>query len=111
MVIQPRLPEDKESFKAAWIFLDRKYLLPFRIVLFAPDGKSTKDFTLWGTQANKEFDDRYFQGGVPRRDPSDRRPPWKVVRNPDAQGRPRGDGAVPERQPALRPAGADRQQR
>src|SRR5262249_11337386 len=85
VVVQPRLQEDRETFKTAWIFLDPKYLLPLRIVLFAPDGKSTKDFQLWGIQANKEFEDRIFQGGVPPRNPADRRAPWKVVRNPDAQ--------------------------
>jgi TIGR03009 family protein len=111
VVIQPRLQEDKESFKTAWIFLHTKYLLPLRIVLFAPDGKSTKDFRLWGIQANKEYADRIFQGGVPPRNPADRRPPWKVVRNPDAQGRPRGDAAVPDRQPALRPPGPGLQRR
>jgi hypothetical protein len=111
VVIQPRLQEDRESFKTAWIFLDPKFLLPLRIVLFAPDGKSTKDFQLWGIQANKEFEDRIFQGGVPPRNPADRRPPWKVVRNPDAQGRPRGEAVAPDRQPAMRPAGPGLQRR
>jgi TIGR03009 family protein len=111
VVVQPRLQQDQESFKKAWIWLHPTYLLPLRIVLFAPDGKSTKDFRLGDIKANKPFEDRDFQGGVPPGQPGDRRPPWKVVRNPDAQGRPRAEGAVPDRQPALRPPGPDRQRR
>jgi TIGR03009 family protein len=112
VVIQPRLQEDQESFKTAWIFLDRNFLLPLRIVLFSPDNKSSKDFRLSGHRANKEVGDEYFQGGVPARKPNDPRPPWKVIRNPEAQGRPpRGNLAAPARQPAgqstMRPATSD----
>src|SRR5262249_21932659 len=101
--VQPRLQEDRESFKTAWIRLDRQFLLPVRIVLFSPDGKSTKDFRLSEIQPNKDFSDRIFQGGVPTRQPGDPRPPWKVIRNPDAQGRPRGDAAAPRPPPGAHP--------
>ena len=45
-MIKPLLQEDQESFSTAWVYLDKKFLLPTRIYLLAPDGKSSKDFRL-----------------------------------------------------------------
>ena len=62
VVIKPRLKEDKENFSTAWVFLDRKFLLPVRIILYTPDGQSTRDFKLSNIQANQGVSDKTFQG-------------------------------------------------
>jgi TIGR03009 family protein len=102
----PRLEIDRESFLQAYIQLDRKFLLPSRIFLLAPDGKSTKDFKIRSSEANppRKISDAYFEGEIPPK-------PWTVVRNPDAEGRPQPQPAGPgmqraparRSQPALRP--------
>jgi len=76
--IKPLFPEEKERFSYAWIKLDRNFLLPSRIVLIAPDGKSSQDFHLSAINANnpKGVDARMFKGVNPGK-------PWKVVRNPE----------------------------
>jgi TIGR03009 family protein len=73
--IKPRLAEDKESFSLAFVNLDRDYLLPIRILMKSPDGKSQKDFRLGPMYPNKPVNDKNFEG----------KPlgsPWKIVRNP-----------------------------
>lgn len=75
--IKPRLDVDKESFSQAFVQLDRKYLLPIRIVLMSPDGKSKKDFQLGPIEPNKAVDDSNFQGKPIAN--------WKVIRNPSAE--------------------------
>jgi TIGR03009 family protein len=80
--IKPKLQEDKESFSIAFVNLDRKYLLPVRIMLKSPDGKSLKDFRLGPMYPNKAVNDKNFEG----------KPlgsPWKIVRNPAGEDRPR----------------------
>jgi TIGR03009 family protein len=95
--VLPLKPIDQESFSKAFLQLDRRYLLPTRIYLISPDGKSTKDFTLTAIKPNVEVADENFQGKT--------LPNWKVVRNPDGDGKPapvqRG-ARPPMRQPALR---------
>ena len=62
--IIPRLPIDQESFKLAFVTLDRQlYLLPRRILLIATDGKSSKDFELQLTKqaANCDVADENFR--------------------------------------------------
>jgi TIGR03009 family protein len=103
LAIHPRLQEDKESFKAALVVLERQYLLPARIFLISPDNKSSKDFRLEVINPNQTVNERIFQGVVLRG--------WKVIRNPDAQGRPRGNAAAAPGQPALRPRESDLPQR
>jgi len=75
--IKPLFQEEKERFSFAWISLDRAFLLPKRIVLIAPDGKSMQDFRLSAINANNPggVDGRMFKGVNPGK-------PWKVVRNP-----------------------------
>jgi TIGR03009 family protein len=90
VVVQPKLAQDRESFKKAWVFLDPQFLLPLRIVLFAPDGKSTKDFHLSGIQPNAAVDNRYFEGVGLRG--------WKVIRDPQAPGNPRANAGADPRQ-------------
>jgi len=108
--ILPRLPIDQESFKLAFVTLDRQlYLLPRRIILFAPDGKSSKDFVLKLRKqaANCVVMDANF---VPKETPG-----WKVIRNPGGDGKPAprpaqpaaagagaGADAPPVQQPAMR---------
>ena len=83
--IKPRLPEDEESFSIAFVNLDRTRLLPDRILMKSPDGKSQKDFRLGPMYPNKAVNDKNFEG----------KPlgsPWKIVRNPAGDDRPRQAG-------------------
>ncbi len=98
--IKPKLPEDKESFSIAFVNLDRKFLLPVRILMKSPDGKSQKDFRLGPMYPNKVVNDKNFEG----------KPlgsPWKIVRNPAGEGeeRPRA-GAERARDAQGEPAAA-----
>ncbi|MBV8129045.1 MAG: hypothetical protein JO114_15465 [Planctomycetaceae bacterium] len=80
--ITPKLQEDKESFSIAFVNLDRRFLLPVRIMLKSPDGKSLKDFRLGPMYPNRVVNDKNFEG----------KPlgsPWKIVRNPAGEDRPR----------------------
>jgi len=91
VMIMPLFKEEKERFSFAWIYLDREYLLPKRIVLIAPDRKSSQDFHLSNISANNPVDARKFAFVNP---PVDARKsgvlnhgkPWKVVRNPGELG-------------------------
>ncbi len=96
--IRPKLQEDKESFSIAFVNLDRKYLLPVRILMKSPDGKSQKDFKLREMYPNKVVNDKNFEG----------KPlgsPWKIVRNPGGDDRPR-EGGNRARDPQGEPAAA-----
>jgi TIGR03009 family protein len=104
VVIHPKLQEDRESFVTAWVWLDRQFLLPLRIVQFLPDNKSTRDFRLSNIKANPKVGDEWFRGGVPANKSGDPKRAWKVLRNPDAQGRGGENSVAPRRQPAGQPA-------
>ncbi len=82
VVIRPKLQDDKEEFSKAFVFLERKYLLPSRIVLFSPDGRSTKDFRVESIQANKPLEARLFKGVDPGK-------PWTLERNPGGETSPK----------------------
>ena len=97
--IRPKLKEDKESFSRAFVNLDRKYLLPVRIVMLSPDGKSKKDFRLGPMYPNKEVNDRNFEGKPLGK-------PWQVIRNPAGQDRPRAGVARTRPQAGGEPAAA-----
>jgi TIGR03009 family protein len=79
--IKPKLKEDQESFSRAFVNLNRDYLLPVRIVMVSPDGKSKKDFRLGPLYPNHQVNVKNFEGKALG-------PPWKVVRNPAGQDRP-----------------------
>jgi TIGR03009 family protein len=104
--VKPLFDEEKERFSTAWIYLDKTYLLPKRIVLRAPDGNSTQDFTLSHQKANEKVDPRYFQGVNPGKK-------WKLYRNPGGNGpaSPPANARARRRQPpgqsAQRPTAAD----
>ncbi len=83
----PRLQEDKQTFKSAFIYLDKKFLLPARIVLVTPEGRSTRDFTLEVINPNAEVNPAFFKGGVFKN--------WKVVKNPAAGIAQQGQAAAP----------------
>ena len=91
--ILPKLQEDKESFKMSLLYLEKKFLLPARIALLSPDGKSSRDFYLTNQRPNADVADNIFKGGT--------YPGWKVQQNPAAEaprqgnaaGRPGGAGA------------------
>jgi TIGR03009 family protein len=86
--VLPKLQEDKESFKVAYLYLEKKFLLPVQIALISPDGKSTREFSLRQHQPNAKVDDKIFQGGVYKG--------WTVQKNPAAEGPRQGDaGARP----------------
>ena len=97
--IYPRLQEDKESFKAAFLYLDKEYLLPKRIALITPDGRSIRDFSLHDIKANKPVDDIIFKGGIPPRAAGrwSRRPRTGSRQQGNAAGRPGGAGLMPRR--------------
>jgi len=110
VMLQPLLPEDKEVFSVAWLSLDKKWLLPTRIMLISPDRKIQQDFALSEIKANGPVPASLFKGVDPGK-------PWKVERNPgrDVQGpanarNPRrpGDPQAAERAAAR---GVDQQQR
>jgi TIGR03009 family protein len=109
--IIPRLPIDQESFKVTWVILNRQvmldrqvFLLPRRIFLVLPDGKSSKDFQLQLTPqvANCEVRDENFQ--------PDTRPEatkgWKIVRNPGGDEKPAASRPAPAAAPAPARVGA-----
>ena len=95
--VRPRLEADQETFKSAFIYLEKKYLLPERIVLVTPDARGTRDYTLELAKANEPINQAYFKGGVYKG--------WKVEKNPaagvaqqgQAPGRPAGAAAMPRR--------------
>ncbi len=76
--VLPKIQEDKESFKWALLYLEKTYLLPARIRLLSPDGKSSRDFYLDRQLPNAKVDDKIFKGGSI--------PGWKVQKNPAADG-------------------------
>jgi TIGR03009 family protein len=102
--IKPLFQEEKERFSYAWISLDRDFLLPTRIVLIAPDGKSSQDFHLSHPRANLAVNQAFFTVVNPGK-------PWKVERNPGAGGPAKGANAKAARRPLGRQSagrGADR---
>jgi hypothetical protein len=62
--VLPKLKEDQESFKIAWLHLHKQLLLPTRITLVSPDGISSRDYYLDRQRPNAPVDDQSFQGGV-----------------------------------------------
>jgi TIGR03009 family protein len=92
VVIKPKLKEDKDNFSTAWVYLDRKFLLPVRIILFTPDGQSTRDFQLSKIEANQGVSDAKFRG--------EKFPGWTVERNPDGRRDEQADRIAPRRNPA-----------
>jgi TIGR03009 family protein len=80
--IKPKLKEDKESFSIAFVSLRAADLLPQRILMISPDGKSSKDFRMGSMSPNKAVNDKNFEG-------KPLGPPWKLVRNPGGEQRPR----------------------
>jgi TIGR03009 family protein len=99
--IEPLLPEEQQRYSIAWIYLDRDYLLPTRIVLVAPDKKSYQSFTLSAIKPNIQPDERFFKVVNPGK-------PWKVERNPGERGPSPPANARARRRPpegqAARPA-------
>ncbi len=73
--IEPLLQQDQDTFSVAWIYLNKEYLLPTRIFLFAPNGKMTKDFQLSQIKPNQAVDPRLFVGVNPGNQ-------FKIERNP-----------------------------
>jgi TIGR03009 family protein len=95
--IKPKLEVDKESFRQAFVKLDKVYLLPIRIVMISPDGKSKKDFQLGPMSPNKVVNDKNFEG-------KPLGPPWKVIRTPAGEDRPRAGMTRNRREAPVEPA-------
>jgi hypothetical protein len=94
--IMPREQIDQASFSKAWVQLDRKlYLLPTRIFLLDPDGKSSKDFVLTITpqSPNAVVMAANFEGKE--------LPGWKVVRNPGGDAKPAPGARAAQPAPAI----------
>ncbi|WP_337177586.1 outer membrane lipoprotein-sorting protein [Paludisphaera sp.] len=108
VAITPKLDVDRESFSRASVQLDRSFMLPVRILLVSPDGKSTKDFKMESVKPNVAVDGKNFVGQEFEK--------WKVVRNPTgetpgarqppAQAQPAGEARRPAPANAPRSAAA-----
>ncbi|HMB03248.1 MAG TPA: outer-membrane lipoprotein carrier protein LolA [Isosphaeraceae bacterium] len=92
--IRPKLVMDQDAFKQAFVKLDKEVLLPVRIYLLAPDGKSTKNFTLKREEMrlNKEIPPQNFRGQVMAG--------WKVIDNREGEGVPARGRPEPAAAPA-----------
>ena len=97
--IQPRMREDQEVFSFAWVYLDRKFLLPTRIMLLSPDKAKTQNFVLRNIRANQPVKEQYFVGVKPAK-------PWKVETNPGGVEKDPANAKRPRR--AGDPAAAQR---
>jgi TIGR03009 family protein len=75
VMIKPRLQQDQDTFRTAWVWLDKEFLLPNRILLLDPNGKMTKEFELSQIKANQKVDPRLFVGVNPDNQ-------FKIERNP-----------------------------
>ncbi len=95
--VRPRFEADKETFKSAFIYLEKKFLLPERIVLVTPDARGTRDYTLELAKANEPINQAYFKGGSTRAGRSRRTPPRGSAQQGQAPGRPAGAAAMPRR--------------
>jgi TIGR03009 family protein len=60
----PKHKKDQASFKAVWLYLDKQFLLPARIMLVSPDGTRTWQYILEQQWPNAPVDDQRFQGGL-----------------------------------------------
>jgi hypothetical protein len=100
--IQPRMKEDQDVFSTAWVYLDRKFLLPKRILLVSPDKAKVQDFVLSNIAANQPVKPQYFVGVKPGK-------PWKVQINPGGPEQDPANAKRPRRggdpQAAQRPYG------
>jgi TIGR03009 family protein len=87
--IKPKLVMDQDAFSMAFVKLDKQLLLPVRIYLMAPDGKSTKDFILKKDRIkpNEPIMRENFKG-------QEFGPPWKVIDNRQGNGQPQPKPAV-----------------
>lgn len=85
VTVLPLLPIDKEAFSSAWIQLDKNMLLPTRIILLDPEGKTQKHFVMSEIKPNAQVMAVNFQGVKPK-------PPWKIMYNKD-EGGPGSPGA------------------
>ena len=102
--IKPKLKVDKESFSLAFVKLDKQVPAADPDHDALPDGKSTEGIPAWGRcTRTRKVNDKNFEG-------KPLGPPWKVVRNPAGEERPRAEetcapgGDGPADPAAARPA-------
>ena len=97
--VLPRLQEDKETFKSAFIYLDKKYLLPARIVLRDRRRPQHPGLHPGGDPRQRaEVKDIVLQGGRLQGLEGGRRIPPRGSRSRvQAAGRPGGAAAMPRR--------------
>lgn len=94
IAVDPLLQVDQECFSRAFIRLDNKFLLPTRVLLYDPTGKSKKDFNLTSIKPNAAVQDAYFKGVNPGR-------PWKIFVNEETET-PLGNANPPARPAPVR---------
>ena len=93
--IVPLEDVDRDAFSEAIIDLNKLTFLPDALQLHAPSGKETQTYIFTSIAKNVAIEPKNFQRLTI--------PGWKVVVNPDGQGRPRPPGAPDDpRQPAMR---------
>lgn len=93
IAVVPKVEIDQESFSRAFVQLDRKFLLPTRILLIAPNGKDSKDFVLYDIKPQAAVDDANFRGQTVKN--------WKIERNPGGDAKAGNAPARERRQPAV----------
>lgn len=91
IAVDPLLQVDQECFSRAFIRLDNQFLLPTRVLLYDPTGKTKKDFNLTSIKPNAAVQDAYFKGVNPGR-------PWKIFVNEETE--PQLGNANPPSRPA-----------
>jgi TIGR03009 family protein len=114
--IIPLLELDREEYIQAYLKLDRQTLLPLAIQLMSPNGKDTKTFKFdpkfvvqngkilpaWFDAGKMARDAIASNAALPEREKKDG---WKIIENPDGDGRPQGAPA-PAVGPRLAPGRA-----
>ena len=106
--IEPREEIDREAFAEALLDLDRATYLPKALLLTSPNEKETQTYVFQKIETEKKVDPSNFE--------FKKIEGWKVVRNPDPNGRPSrvgnprpvGAPEVDPRNAALRPKAGGR---
>ena len=80
--IKPKLKEDKESFSLAFVNLDRKYSAAGPDHLEIARRQEPEGLPAWADVSQPAVNDKNFEG-------KPLGPPWKIVRNPTGEERPR----------------------
>jgi outer membrane lipoprotein-sorting protein len=72
--VTPRLEADKRAFSSVFIKVDKKTLVPGRILIIDPNGKDRQDYQFQVVATNPKIDSKYFDPLVPQG--------WKEIHGP-----------------------------